>query len=131
MNGHPNAELARRLFDRFGAGDLDEAVATMTEDIVWHQPGTNAFSGRFDGRDAVVDRLRRMRDAGLSTRFEVHDIVANDEHIVALVHLHLGVPDGRRYDQPQVDVMHLRDGLIAELWVMNQDQAVLDELIGR
>jgi uncharacterized protein len=128
---HPNAALGRRLFDAFADGDADAMVGSMTEDVVWHAPGTNAFSGRFDGRRAVMDRLARMRDAGPSTRVEAHDVVVNDEHIVALVHLHLVNADGDRYDQPQVQVMHVRDGLIAELWEMNQDQAVLDLLMGR
>lgn len=128
---HPNAVLGRRLFDAFSDGDTDAMLGSMTEDVVWHAPGTNAFSGRFDGRQAVMDRLARMRDAGLSARVETHDVVANGEHIVALVHLHLVNADGDRYDQPQVQVMHVRDGRISELWVMNQDQAVFDVLIGR
>lgn len=128
---HPNAALGRRLFEAFAGGDADTMGASMTDDVVWHLPGTNAFSGRFDGRQAVIGRLERMREAGLSARLEVHDVVANGEHIVALVHLHVVSAGGERYDQPQVQVMHVRDGRIAELWVMNQDQAVLDLLIGR
>jgi len=46
------------------------------------------------------------------------------------VHLHLEDAGGRRYDQQQVQVMHLREGLIVEYWAMNQDQAVLDLLMG-
>jgi ketosteroid isomerase-like protein len=79
----------------------------------------------------VLERMAQMAEAGFQTSFEVHDVVANDEHAVALVHLHIEDAGGRRYDQPQVQVMHVRDGLIAEYWAMNQDQAVLDELMGR
>ena len=127
---HPNAQLARRSLDAFARGDLDRAFAGVTDDIAWHAPGTNRFSGRFDGKQTVTDRFRRMIEAGVKTTLEVHDVVANDEHVVALVHVHVETADGRRYDQPQVNVMHLRDGKIAEFWIMNQDQAVLDELIG-
>jgi ketosteroid isomerase-like protein len=127
---HPNAETARRFFDAIARGDLDAAFAEFTDDVVWHVPGTNRFSGRFEGRGAVADRFRRMAGEGVATTLDVHDVVANDDHVVALVHLHVETPPGRRYDQPQVDVMHLRDGKIAELWIMNQDQAVLDELVG-
>jgi ketosteroid isomerase-like protein len=129
-DGHPNAALGHRLFEALAAGDAEAIRATMTEDVVWHAPGTSRFSGRFDGRTAVMDRLARMRDAGLTTGLDVHDVVANDEHIVALVHLHLANDGGDRYDQPQVQVMHVRDDRIAELWSMNQDQAVLDLLMG-
>jgi ketosteroid isomerase-like protein len=120
----------RRLLEGFAAGDVAAMEAAFDDDVTWHAPGTNRFSGQFRGRTAAMQRLAEMREAGISTRFDVHDVVANDEHVVALVHLHLEVADGRRYDQPQVQVAHVRDGRIVEFWTMNQDQAVLDLLTG-
>jgi hypothetical protein len=122
--------LLRDLFEAFAAGDAARMEVTFDDDVTWHAPGTNRFSGQFRGRAAALERLAAMREAGISTRFDVHDVVANEEHAVALVHLHLEVADGRRYDQPQVVVAHVRDGRIVEFWTMNQDQAVLDLLIG-
>lgn len=130
MDEHPNAALLRGVFDAFAARDTFAMEAAFAEDVIWHAPGTNRFGGQFVGRDAAMDRLARMREAGITTSFDVHDVVANDEHAVALVHLHLQMGDGTRYDQPQVRVAHIRDGRIAEFWTMNQDQAVLDLLIG-
>jgi ketosteroid isomerase-like protein len=122
--------LLHRLFEAFAAGDVAGMEATFDSDVTWHAPGMNRFSGQFQGRAAALERLAQMREAGISTRFDVHDVVANEEHAIALVHLHLEVADGRRYDQPQVAVAHVRDGRIVEFWTMNQDQAVLDLLIG-
>ena len=122
--------LLRDLFEAFAAGDIARMEGTFDDDVTWHAPGTNRFSGQFRGRATALERLAQMREAGVSTRFDVHDVVANEEHAVALVHLHLEVADGRRYDQPQVAVAHVRDGRIVEFWTMNQDQAVLDLLIG-
>jgi ketosteroid isomerase-like protein len=122
--------LLRDLFEAFAAGDIARMEGTFDDDVTWHAPGTNRFSGQFRGRAAALERLAQMREAGVSTRFDVHDVVANEEHAVALVHLHLEVADGRRYDQPQVAVAHVWDGRIVEFWTMNQDQAVLDLLIG-
>lgn len=130
MEDHPNATLLRDLLGAFAARDLPAMEAGFDDDITWHAPGTNRFSGQFRGRTAAMQRLAQMREAGISTVFDVHDVVANDEHAVALVHLHLEVVDGRRYDQPQVQVAHIQDGRIVEFWTMNQDQAVLDLLIG-
>lgn len=131
MEEHPNVTVLRALLDAFASGDVRAMEGSFEDDVIWHAPGTNRFSGQFQGRVATVLRLAQMRDAGISTRFDVHDVVANDEHAVALVHLQLEVADGRRYDQPQVQVAHVRDGRIVEFWTMNQDQAVLDLLIGR
>jgi uncharacterized protein len=127
---HPNATLMRRLLEAFSARDVQAMEASFHDDVTWHAPGSNRFSGQFRGRAGAVQRLARMREAGISTSFDVHDVVANDEHAIALVHLHLEAADGRRYDQPQVQVAHVRDGMIVEFWTMNQDQAVLDLLIG-
>lgn len=130
MEEHPNAAVVRRAFDAFARGDLEMLGAAFTDDVVWHVPGMGRFAGRFDGRDAVLDRLRRMREAGIRTLLEVHDVVANDEHVVALVHLHVTNAEELRYDQQQVQVWHMREGLCHEYWAMNQDQAVLDLLLG-
>ncbi len=130
MDIHPNAEIVRRAFDAYAAGDLNGLGAAFADDTVWHVPGTNRFSGRFAGREAALDRLRRMSEAGIVTELEVHDVVANDEHVVALVHLHVSNAQGQRYDQQQVQVWHMRAGRCHEYWAMNQDQAVLDLLIG-
>jgi hypothetical protein len=130
MTTHPNATLVLRAFEDFAGGDLDALGAAFTDDVVWHVPGVNRFAGRFDGRAAVLDRLRRMEAAGVVQRLEVHDVVANDEHAVALVHLHCANAAGQTYDQQQVQVWHLRDGRCHEYWAMNQDQAVLDLLLG-
>ena len=134
MSGHDpqsSGALLRGVIEAFVAGDLPAMEAAFDENVTWHAPGMNRFSGQFRGRAAVLERLDQMREAGISSRFDVHDVVANDEHQVALVHLHLEVADGRRYDQPQVAVAHVREGRIVEFWTMNQDQAVLDLLIGR
>jgi uncharacterized protein len=130
VSEHPNAVVVRAAFDAFDAGDLDAVGRAFTDDVVWHVPGMNRFAGRFEGREAVLERLGRMREAGVQTRLEVHDVVANDEHAVALVHLHVANAGGQRYDQQQVQVWHMRDSRCHEYWAMNQDQAVLDLLLG-
>ncbi|MCD6020792.1 MAG: uncharacterized protein K0R20_502 [Actinomycetia bacterium] len=127
---HANARVVREMFDAMASGDREAMAAVFAEDVVWHAPGTSRFSGMFQGKAAVLDRFARLADAGLQTRFDVHDIVANDQHAVALVHLHLEDAGGRRYDQQQVQVMHLHGGSIVEYWAMNQDQGVLDLLMG-
>jgi ketosteroid isomerase-like protein len=131
LEEHPNGAVLRGLLEAFDARDVQAMETAFDDDVTWHAPGTNRFSGQFRGLAAAMQRLAQMREAGISTGFDVHDVVANDEHAVALVHLHLEVADGRRYDQPQVQVAHVRDGRIVEFWTMNQDQAVLDLLVGR
>lgn len=127
---HPHEAVVRDAFRTFEAGDTGGFSALFTDDVVWHVPGTNRFAGRFDGIEAVRERLRRIDEAGVRFDLDVHDVLANDEHAVALVSLHITNANGQRYDQQQVQVWHFRDGRCAEYWAMNQDQAVLDLLLG-
>jgi len=127
---HPNATIARKALEAYLRGDLEELLAAFHDDIVWHAPGTNRFSGKFEGKPAVVDRLSRMIREEIRSSFDIHDVVANDDHVVALVRVRIENREGQRYDAPQVQVMHVRDGLIAEYWAMNQDQPVEDLLLG-
>ncbi len=130
MGEHPNEAVVRDAFRTYGADDLNAFASLFTDDVVWHVPGTNRFAGRFDGIEAVKDRLRRIDESGITFELEVHDVLANDEHAVALVQLHVRNGDGQRYDQQQVQVWHFRQGRCHEYWAMNQDQAVLDLLLG-
>jgi uncharacterized protein len=130
MADHPNAAAAREALEAFVRGDVDILAGALADDVVWHAAGTNRFSGQFEGKPAVMTRFARMREAGVETSFDIHDVIGNEEHVVALVHLHVRNAEGASYDQPQVQVMHVKDGRLAELWTMNQDQAVLDVLLG-
>ncbi len=128
MEEHPNATLFRDAMAAMSRGDLEGFLAAFTDDVVWHAPGTSRFGGRYEGKDAVVGRFRRMAETGVTTRMDVHDVLGNDEHIVALLHMHLETEAGS-YHEPHVNVMHVRDGRIAEFWAMSQDQAVIDWLL--
>jgi uncharacterized protein len=130
MADHPNVEIARTALAAFSVGDIEGTLATMADDAVWHAPGTNRFSGRFDGRAAIADRFRRMAQAGVTTSIDIHDVIANDDHVVALVHVSVAAADGRHYEGPQVQVLHVRDGVAVEFWAMNQDQAAVDVVVG-
>jgi uncharacterized protein len=127
---HPNAVAVRRALEAFIARDQATMLEALDDDIVWHAPGTNRFSGRFDGKAQVADRFRRMEAAGVVTTVDVHDVVANDEHAIALVHVRIEEANGSRFEGPQVQVIHMRDGKATEFWGMNQDQAALDVVLG-
>ena len=83
---HPNEDLVREGFAAFGRGDLDALQSQFfAEDIRWHFPGRSPFGGDFEGVAEVIGWLGRSFEASDGTiRLELHDVVANDEHAVAL-----------------------------------------------
>ena len=85
---HPYEELVRRGFDAFASGDTTTIQELLAPDVVWHVPGTNPTAGDYHGIEGVMSFLAEAieRTEG-NMRFELHDVLANDEHAVALQHL--------------------------------------------
>lgn len=125
MADHPNAELARRGLEAFIKGDLATVGELLADDIVWHVGGNNPLTGDYRGKEAVMGFFARM--AGIATpTMSIHDVVANDEHAIALVETGGTKPDGTSLQQRSVQVYHVRDGKAREAWFYNEDQAALD-----
>lgn len=107
----------------YDASGGPKAVADLFDrDVVWHLPGRHAMSGDHRGRGAVLAAMRCFDGIQL----EVHDVLANDEHAVALLRA-AGSRNGKQYDALEVDVFHLRDGKITEFWSFSLDQRLTDE----
>jgi len=119
---HPNATLVRQGMDAFNRGDYEAYGALLADDIVWHQIGAPTLNGQDEMRDNMP-----APDAGWSITTETHDIVANDEHVVALVTAHAARPDGQTLDYRTTEIMHVRDGKVTERWAFSDDtQKIID-----
>ncbi len=62
-------------------------------------------------------------------KIEVHDILANDTHGVALV-TRMAERDGRSFEMNEVHVFHISDGKVTEYWGFEEDQRRSDEFFG-
>jgi uncharacterized protein len=130
MTEHANAELMRRGFAAFGAGDLDTVRSMLASDVVWHNPGNNHLSGDYTGVEATIGLfLKLFEESGGTLKLEVHDVVANDDHGVALVTASAS-KGGASITTHAVQVAHIRDGKVTESWFFNADQAGADALWG-
>ncbi len=131
MAEHRNAELVRRAYEAFQRGDLDALRNYVTPDIKYHVPGRNQTAGDFDGVDAVLDSFRRVAElSGGSYRVELHEVLANDEHVVALARQSAS-HGGKSLDDIYSHVFHFRDDKISESWVLFYDPYQTDEFFGQ
>jgi ketosteroid isomerase-like protein len=71
---------------------------------------------------------KTMALSGGSFRTDVHDLVANDDHAVALF-ASRAERDGRTYANRNVLVIHIRNGKFTETWLMSEDQYAADEFL--
>jgi hypothetical protein len=124
---HPNEELARKGYKAFSAGDMDTVRTLFAEDIIWHVPGRNPLSGDYKGQGEVFVLFAKTMEMTKGTfKLEVHDILANDQHIVTLV-VASGQRDGKRMEDRQAHVSHVENGKITEFWLHPGDQYAVDE----
>jgi ketosteroid isomerase-like protein len=128
---HPNAELLRAQIDALAQGDVAQAMSFYTEDAIFHYPGRNPLSGEYRGKDQVVALLGRvMHETDGAFRPEIHDILASDDHVAALVTVH-AARGGTSVEWQSVDLFHVRDGKLSEHWVIEVDQDLVDEFWSR
>ena len=128
MPEHPNAELLRRGYAAYAAGDMETIDGLFADDIAWHNPGNNPLSGDLHGKEAVFAFFGKLMElTGGTARLDIHDVIANDEHAVALVLSHVE-RGGRAIDSKAVHVWHVKDGKATEFWSYDEQSAALDDL---
>jgi ketosteroid isomerase-like protein len=125
---HPNATLFREGYEAFNRGDMDTLRRIFDPNVIWHVGGRNRLTGDKRGIDETLGFfLQLQQETGGTFKLEVHDIVANDEHAVALVNSHLE-KDGTKSDTLAAHVAHIRDGKLTESWFFADDPYTADRL---
>lgn len=126
---HPNEDLIRRGYEAFSRADVPTMSELLTDDVVWHVPGHGPLAGDHEGKDAVLAMFARLAEiTGGTFRIEVHDILANDEHGVALQRA-TAERGGKSWEGISVQVFHFRDGKASESWLHPFDLYASDEFL--
>jgi ketosteroid isomerase-like protein len=130
MADHPNAELFRRGYTAFQQGDLDTVRGLFDSNLVWHIPGHNHFSGDHVGVDNVLEMLgRNAQETNGTFNAELHDVLANDTHAVALATV-FGEKDGKTLIDRYTHVVHISNGKVTASWIFGENQDKVDEFWG-
>jgi uncharacterized protein len=130
MAEHPNAARIRDGYAAFAKGDFAVLNDLFAEDLLWHDSGRNQLSGEYRGREAVYGLFGKLMEVTEgSFHIDLHAVLADDEHGVALVVI-TASRGGRSIEVNEAHVFHLRDGKVVEFWNASTDQYTADELIG-
>ena len=123
---HPNEELLRRAYEGFAKGDLGTVMSIFDENIIWHEPGRSPLSGDFKGHQEVQELFGRIFEmSGGTFSIEIHDILANDEHAVAMVRAR-AERSGQSLDVVGCHAWHLSNGKATEFWNLTFDPYAAD-----
>jgi ketosteroid isomerase-like protein len=129
MSAQEDAELVRRGYEAFIAGDMEWLNEHLHENVVWHVPGHNLTSGDHRGRENVLAFFARTVQIALP-EFDMHDIVASDDHVVALSKIVWRRNDnGATFEDHIGQVFHLDGGRVIEVWTMGEDLAGYDQFL--
>ncbi len=67
---------------------------------------------------ALLGKISEL--SGGTARFELHDVIANDNHTISLATV-TAERAGKQYHDNLVHVMHVRDGKATEVWTHAAD----------
>ena len=130
MAGHPNVDRIRDGYAAFAKGDFATLNELFAEDLVWHIGGRNQLAKDYRGRDEVYGFFGRLLELTEgSFHLDLHTVLADDEHGVALVATSAS-RGGKSVRINEAHVYHLRDGKVTEFWDASTDEYAFDELIG-
>lgn len=125
---HPNEDLVRQGFAAFARGDIAALQSQFfAPDIRWHFPGQSAAAGHHEGAAKVAAMFGLLAElSGGTHRVELHDVIGNDDHVVAL-HTTRAERAGKQLEVNAIQVFHVRDDKITEAWTAHADLYAFDE----
>ena len=111
----------RELYETFARRDIAAVRDFLADDVVWYEPSHDEHSGVYRGPDEVMQGvLTKVRQGWTDFSADVHDVLSNDAHTVALSNWRgTSVANGQVYTGHSVLVAHVDDtGKLAEVWVI-------------
>lgn len=126
MDEHPNATAFRRVLDAMDSGDMQSAMEALADDVEWHEIGR---AEPIRGKATMMERFTSGEGAGWDITGETHDVLANDEHAIALVNA-TARKDGQEFHYRTAEIVHMRDGKITARWAFSDDTDAINRFFG-
>jgi ketosteroid isomerase-like protein len=127
MGQHPNEQLIREMFSAMERGDMGWIDSHVADDIVWHVGGNSRSAGTYRGKESVAEMMGGIATPD-SMKADVHDVIADDDHTVVLGTAVVTAPSGASVEYNYVNVFHIADGMVAEVWGLAENDAVTDPI---
>ena len=127
-----NLAVVESHFHGEALNEVEAALKTFTDDIVWQAPAPNGLNRSFSGKEAVAKNYRElfasMRDVKFSflPRFATEDRVVDDSIVTFQVakdgYWHF--PLGSKVEMRLVHIFEMRDAKIAKETVFDMGRTV-------
>ena len=115
MAEHPNALLLRQAGEAMERGDMQTLDGLIADDVVWHVIGKT---------EPMVGKAAMQAPTDYEITFKIHDVVANDEHAIALGEA-TATRGGKTLNYRTAEIYHIQGGKITERWAFSDDTAAI------
>jgi uncharacterized protein len=129
MSISDNIETVRRFYESGPALDDQGRYGFATPDVVWHVPGQNPVSGRYEGAEQVFRVMAERMQPLDRWEIEVLGVAGNDDFVLGMVRLTAERADVRVVSDGGHVFRFTPQGAIEEAWGFVVDQAELDRLL--
>ncbi|MCX2863359.1 nuclear transport factor 2 family protein [Paucibacter sp. PLA-PC-4] len=125
-------DIAKTYIKAVQTGDQATLGALISPEVIWHQPGSNQFSGTHRGMAQVGPMLGKMMEVSGGTFAITHasHYMANGDWVAIMIEF-AGERDGFKLKQAGVDALRIEGGKIVEVRLFSSDQAQEDTFWGR
>ena len=121
-------EIVRRYADAWARGDAATVIGLYADDIVLHYFGDNPIAGEHRGKPAALAVLGRLTQAVKRGAPEIHDVLGGEHHAAVMAKERWG-EGADAIELNRVLLYHVRDGKLAECWIYDQDQRLVDSIL--
>jgi ketosteroid isomerase-like protein len=126
-----NRALMDRYMSAWKRGDRDAVLACYADELVMHHQQAGPLTAVTHGKDEFRSLIERIYHAAPAAAIvDVHDVLVGERHAVALVRERFGNGEDEVFTN-RVVVYEIRDGLIADIWTYDDDQAAVAGFFSR
>ncbi|KEQ30177.1 hypothetical protein N180_06515 [Pedobacter antarcticus 4BY] len=125
-------EVIMAYVEALGKGDVPTAFSYFSEEVQWHQPGNNQFSGLKKGADEIGKMISSMMEVSKGTfALTPNGNLMGNGNLVAMPLRFSGTIDDRKMDMSGIDLFQVEAGKITEIWLFSEDQEAEDTFWGK
>ena len=127
----PNHDADRAVLERYveawRTGNLEALLDAYADDVVFHYFGTTDLAGDHVGKDAAIAAMGAVSARAARELLEVVDVLVGDRRAALVVRERL-TRAGESVELRRVFVYRIEDEKLAEFWLYDEDQALVDRL---
>ena len=117
MSAAENKQLMESVFAELANGNGQPFMDALADDARWNVIGSSSWSGSYEGKQAIVDKLMRPLFRQFADEYTARAlrVIAEDDVVVVEARGQVTTKLGKPYNQTYCYVFQLKDGRVREL----------------